>query len=264
VSYVDELSRELARHGVRGAARRRILAEVDDHIRSEPESESRFGAPSDLANQFAAELGAHASRRAAVAAFAALAVAGAVYAGLFVSLAPQSVQSSALTAAALVIAPQVAFVAGVLALARAIRVRNRSLATAELTILHRRTAVALTFGAATMAALAVASASTTAYVSTAAATTLLAAAALPLLASTRYKPQLSAPAGDVFDDLGIERLRTDPWRFARRVAVAVGAAVWLAGIVQGDPLDGLLRGVLEAAACLAGFAALGRYLGLRR
>jgi hypothetical protein len=102
------------------------------------------------------------------------------------------------------------------------------------------------------------------YLSTAAATTLLAAAAVPLLASTRYRPQISAPAGDVFDDLGIERLRTDPWRFARRVALGVGAAVWLAAIVQGDPLDGLLRGVLEGAACLAGFAALGRYLGLRR
>jgi hypothetical protein len=39
--------------------------------------------------------------------------------------------------------------------------------------------------------------------------------------------------------------------------------VALAGIVQSDPYDGLLRGLLDAAACLAGFGVLGRYLGLR-
>ena len=264
MSYLDELSRELARHGVRGGARRRILAEVDDHLRSDPDAQQRFGAPADIANKFAAELGAHASRRAAVGAFAALAVAGAVYAALVVSLSPQSIQSSTLSTAALILAPQVAFVAGVLALARALRTRNRALATAELTVLHRRTGIALAFGAVTMAALASSAASAPAYVATAAATTLLATAAVPLLASTRFRPQLAGSAGDVFDDLGIQRLRRDPWRFARWVALGVGAAVWLAGIVQGDPLDGLLRGALEAAACLAGFAVLGRYLGLRR
>jgi hypothetical protein len=239
VTYVDELSRELARRGVHGRSRRR----------------------SHLANEFAAELGTHASRRAAVAAFAALAIAGAVYAAVFVTLSPQSIQSSTLVTAVVVIAPQVAFVAGVLALARA---RRRSLATAELTVLHRRTGTALAFGAATMGALAAAAGSTTAYVAAAAATTLLAAAAAPLLASVRIRPQVAGSAGDVFDDLGIERLRTDPWRFARLVALGVGAAVALAGVVQGDPLDGLARGILEGAACLAGFAALGRYLGLRR
>jgi hypothetical protein len=43
-----------------------------------------------------------------------------------------------------------------------------------------------------------------------------------------------------------------------------GLAVALAGAVQGDPFDGLLRGVFEGLACLGGFAVLGRYLGLRR
>ena len=263
-TYLHELGRELELHGIRGRTRRRILAEVGDHFAADPSAVEHFGSPSDLANEFAADLGTHTSRRAAVFAFAALAVAGAVYAAVFVSLSPQSIQSSTLTTAALIVAPQVAFVAGVLALARAFRARKRRLPTAELIVLHRRTGIALASGVVTMGALAVAAGSTPAYVATTAATILLAGAAVPLLAAARVRPQLAGPAGDVFDDLGVERLRTDPWRFARRVALGVGAAVWLAGIAQGDPIDGLLRGVFEGVACLAGFAALGRYLGLRR
>jgi hypothetical protein len=33
--------------------------------------------------------------------------------------------------------------------------------------------------------------------------------------------------------------------------------------VQADPYDGILRGLADAIACLAGFAVLGRYLGLQ-
>ena len=264
MTYLDDLARELTAHGIRGSRRARILAEFDDHLRTDPSAGERFGSPRDLANEFAADLGAQTSRRAAVFAFAALVVAGAVYAAVFVSLSPQSFQSSALTAVALIVAPQVALVAGLLALVRALRARNRALPSAELTVLRRRTGTALASGVVTMGALAYAASSTLVSAATGAATVLIVAAAVPLLAATRVRPQLAGPAGDVFDDLGVERLRTDPWRFARRVALAVGAAVWLAGIVQGDPIDGLLRGALEAAACLAGFAALGRYLGLRR
>ncbi len=50
----------------------------------------------------------------------------------------------------------------------------------------------------------------------------------------------------------------------RVVAFAVGLAVWIAGIVQGDPFDGAIQGFAEALACLAGFAVFGRFLGLRR
>ena len=67
--------------------------------------------------------------------------------------------------------------------------------------------------------------------------------------------------GDLFDDLGF---RTDPWRFARRLAIGLGLVVFLVAAVQGDPFDGALNGAAEALACLAGFAAFGRYLGLRR
>jgi hypothetical protein len=102
------------------------------------------------------------------------------------------------------------------------------------------------------------------YVAAAVVSSLLLVAIVPAIGTARLKPQVAGSGGDVFDDIGVERLRTDPWRFAYGVALGVGLAVWLAGIVQGDPIDGLLRGMLEGAACLAGFAALGRYLGLRR
>lgn len=39
--------------------------------------------------------------------------------------------------------------------------------------------------------------------------------------------------------------------------------VALAGIMRSDPYDGALRGRADGFVCLAGFAVLGRYLGLR-
>ena len=83
-----------------------------------------------------------------------------------------------------------------------------------------------------------------------------------LSVAARSDPASPAPAGDLFDDLGFGR--TDPWRFARRVAFGLGLVVFLVAAVQGDPFDGALNGAAEALACLAGFAAFGRYLGLRR
>ena len=83
MTYLDELSRELAAHGIERRARSRILLEVDDHLRSDPEAQARFGSPREVANAFAAELGAQASRRSVVGAFAALGIAGAVYAVSF-------------------------------------------------------------------------------------------------------------------------------------------------------------------------------------
>ena len=66
------------------------------------------------------------------------------------------------------------------------------------------------------------------------------------------------------DSSTIQVPRSTIWGIVALCVCLVGAAVWLAGIVQGDPIDGLVRGMFESAACLAGFAALGRYLGLRR
>ncbi len=280
--YLEELSRELAAHGIRGRTRRRILLEVDDHLRSDAEAQGRFGSAREVANSFAAELGAQASRHAAVGAFVALGFAGAVYAASFASLSfvtpPGETLDPALGAlafAVLIVAPQVSFVAGTLALVRTLRRRReRVLPTRELVVIRRRTGVALLFGLATMGALALYGYEfrfalpgwwlTLTYTSTAGASVLLALAALPTVAATRVRPQIAGGAGDVFADVGFSRFGGDAWRFARLVAVAVGSLVWLAGLVQGDPIDGFVRAVVEGLACWGGFAVLGKYLGLRR
>ena len=279
--YLRELSRELASVGIRGGLRRRILAESEDHLRSDAEGAERFGAPGVVANAFASELGARASRRAAVGAFVALGVAGAVYAVSFVGAsfahqppADEWPLAAALAFAAVIFAPQVAFVAGSLAFVRSLRRRERVLPSEELRVINRRTGLALLAGLATMAALALiafelrnaADGWWVAFtlVGSAAAAILLALAAVPTSGAARLRPRVAGEAGDVFDDLGLERYRDEPWRFARRVALGVGVAVWLAGIVQGDPIDGAIQGCAEALACLGGFAVLGRFLGLRR
>ena len=274
-----ELRRELGAVGIRGRLRRRILAESEDHLLSDPEAPARFGAAQDVANAFAAELGARRSRRAAVSAFAALAVAGAVYAVAFVGASfagtpdPDMYPILAVLAfAAIVFAPQVAFVAGVLAVIRALRRREPVLPSAELRVINRRTGLAVGSGLVTMGALALFAFElrselagwwvTFTFVGTATASGLLVLAAVPGVGATLLRPQVAGEAGDVFDDLGFGR--TGPWRFALGIASGVALAVWVAGIVQGDPLDGAVRGLMEAAACLGGFAVFGRFLGLRR
>jgi hypothetical protein len=281
MTYLDELSHELAAHGIRGRTRRRILLEADDHLRSDPDAQQRFGSAREVANTFAAELGAQASRRAAVSAFAALGIAGAVYAVSFVSLGFASPPTEtldpalgALAFALMIVAPQVSFAAGALALLRTLRRRrDRVIPTSELIVITRRTGVALLFGLLTMTALSLYAYEfradlagwwlTLTYASTAGASVLLALAAAPALTATRLRPQVGGEAGDVFADVG-PTFGDDPWRFARFVAIAVGLVVWLAAAAQGDPFDGLVQGVFEGLACFGGFAVLGRYLGLRR
>src|SRR6266545_5192391 len=159
-----------------------------------------------------------------------------------------------------------------LALVRTLRRRETVLPTAELTVINRRTAVALLSGLATMGALALFGFElrgelpgrwvTFVLAGAAAASGLLLLACVPAIGAAFLRPHIAGDAGDVFDDLGFGR--TNPWRFARRVSLAVGLAVWAAGVVQGDPLDGAIRGFAEALACLGGFAVFGRFLALRR
>jgi hypothetical protein len=277
--YLEALELELVAVGIPRRLRRRILDESDDHLRSDDGALDRFGTPAEVANAFAAELGARASRRAAVGAFAALGVAAAVYAVSFVGASfaghpPPDTWSllAQFALVAVIVAPQVSFVAGSLALVRVLRRREPVLPSAELTVINRRTVIALVFGLVTMVALGVLAfelrndsagwwvAFTLAGVAVAA--PLLVLAALPAAVAARLRPRVAGAPGDLFDDLGFGR--TDPWRFARRVAIGLGLVVFLAAAVQGDPFDGALNGTAEALACLAGFAAFGRYLGLRR
>ncbi|HUE28065.1 MAG TPA: hypothetical protein VMP89_14915, partial [Solirubrobacteraceae bacterium] len=94
----------------------------------------------------------------------------------------------------------------------------------------------------------------------------LAALAVAVRSALRVKPTAPGVAGDVFEDVGplVPRtLRGRPWAFALTVAAGVAVALTVVGVAQSDPFDGALRGIVDALACLAGFAALGRYLGLR-
>jgi len=286
LSYVDELAGELRRVGIRGRLERRILAEIADHLASDPAA--ALGPPDELARGFADELGTSRSRRAAFAAFGALTLAGVAYTIAFVAISVANVRIPLLDArsrpiadvafATAVGAPQLAFVAGVLAALRAFRRRrDASLPAAEARVLVRRTGTALGAGLATMAAVAVVAyeyaphlsawLQSTSYACAAIGGAALLAAAPAAVAATRVHVTASGEPTDVFADLGPLvplQLRGRPWTFAAAVAAIVCVTITAAGILQSDPFDGAMRGVLDAVAVLAGFAVLGRFLGLRR
>jgi MFS family permease len=281
-AYLDELTRELTRAGVRGRSRERIVAEFADHLDCDPSAE--LGSPTALARQFADELGTDRARRGAAAAFAALAVAGAPFAIAVLgsrylggATGARSPLLGTLASVVGVLAPQFAFAAGMLAILRALRHRRDAVVSrAEANVILRRAAIALVAGVATMAALALMAIEfphtgssgwrTFSLVAAALGAAGLIAATPAVLRAIKLRPAVAGAAGDIFDDLGPlapAGWRGHPWRPALAIAALVGVAVALAGVVGSDPYDGVARGMLDAGACLAGFALLGRYVGLR-
>ena len=73
MSYLEALDRELREAAVRGRLRRRILAEIADHLACDPEAD--LGPPRALAREFAVQLGSSRTRRSACATVVALGVA---------------------------------------------------------------------------------------------------------------------------------------------------------------------------------------------
>jgi hypothetical protein len=278
--FLEALGRELSAAGIRGSQRTRILDEYADHLSCDPNA--LLGKPSELARQFADELGTSRARRGAAVAFGALAVAGVLSVVSFATADLGPLKSAEqhplarLAAAGLVIAAQVAFATGVLAGLRAFWRRGvHSLPRAEATVMLRRTCIALLAGIVSMVALAVMAVAlhhtessgwrTYTLIAAGAGILALLAAAPAALAAARLKPSTSGAAGDLFDDLGPlvpPILRGRPWRFALLFAAALFVLVTLQGVIASDPFDGLARGVVEACACLLGFAALGPYVGL--
>ncbi len=286
MSYSERLARELGAAGIRGSRQRRIVAEIEDHFACDPEA--KLGDPRALARQFADEVGSRQALRAALRAFGSLAIAGLLFAaaviavqraGGFALRIGQNESALGTIGFALSIAgAQVALVAGALGCLRALRRRHvHVLPRAEALVLVRRAGVGLAGGLATLMGLALVAVGleghiadwwTTLALSLAAAGALALAAALPaVLAAHRLQPRVEGPASDLSDDLrGLlpARLDAGSWRFALLVVGAVALAIALAGVAQDDPFDGLLRGLADGTACLAGYAALGSYLGLRR
>jgi hypothetical protein len=282
--YVQDLAEQLSSVRIRGSLQRRILAEISDHLAWDPEAD--LGAPKALAECFADELGTRRARRAAVMSFAALALAGLLFAAAFFTVGPAARWGSMrpaspvlgnLALALSVLAPQLAFVAGSLAALRAYRRRDaRVLARDESVVLARRAGLGLLAGLATMAGLALLAVEyhhalaawwTTLALSAAGVGAVALLGATPVVGSAwRLLPVAGGNAGDIFDDVGAltpTGLRGRPWKFALAVAGIVALAITLVGVAQSDGFDGALRGVLDALACLAGFAVLGPYLGLR-
>ncbi len=295
--YVTRLSQALTDAGIRGERRARIVSEFEDHLASNPEAD--LGEPRQLATQFADELGSDLARRAALRAFGALAFAGILFAIAFVTggrghsfaargatsaiggLASAVGQShpSVLTWIAMgvcLVAVQISVAAGLAGLLRAIRLRAQPVvATEEAVMLVRRAAVALGSGAVGVLALPLVAATlpgvsgsweVLAYVATGAGLVSIAWAVPSVSAALRLKPNVDGRAGDLIDDLDAIvplRLPASPWQLAVLLAAGIAVVLTAAGVVQSDPYDGALRGIADGLACLAGFAVLGRYLGLR-
>lgn len=289
--YITDLSLALAEAGIDRHRRIRIVAEFEDHLTCDPQAE--LGSPSLLARQFADELGTDLARRAALRAFGALAAAGLVFGivGLGAARIHSSARAAMFAAVAIsgpprllvialivcAIAAQTALVAGSLGALRAIRLRRQAvIATEEAAVLARRAGVGLAAGAVTMLALpAVALAlphalgpgwSVMAFAGSAVGIAAIVAAAPGVVAAARLRPQRSGPAGDLVDDLSPvvpAWLTGSPWRVAAITSTLVAVLISGAGVIQLDPYDGLIRGILDGLACLGGFVVLGRYLGLR-
>jgi hypothetical protein len=296
---LDDLASELRVAGVGARGRARVVLEARDHLEEaaarmgDEQAVRAFGAPREVARLVAAEIATTASRTATLATFGVLAVTGVVYAVLFLTLrlagSPDVFGGSIpavglLSLAGIVFAPQVAFVSGMLALLRVARMRRRgALPAAELRVQRWRTGVALSAGIATLASLAVAALDfrhdlagwwvATALVSAAVLTTALLAVSASAARSAHVQALEEGAAEDVFADIApvlrrpaLERLAlpSHPWRFAWLVGGGAAFAVELAGIVAGDPFDGLVRAAAELLALLGCFGLLGRRLGLRR
>jgi hypothetical protein len=276
MTYLERLSVELTRVGIRGRTRARILAEAADHLTEG--DEERFGDPRELAQLFADELATQATTRAAYVAFAALGLAGTGFAigwVLVILHGTADITSAAFLPAGLVAAfaliacPQLSFAAGLLALLRARRLRKLRVApAAELALLARRTNTALLFGASSMLAFAVyavdyhAGFSRSQVIAAGAGAVALmvplAAAAIAGRTAAVVQSAVPGEAGDMFDDFPLPLPRR-PWLVC--LALAGGLAVVLLAAAGLD--EGPRNAVAEVVLVVVSFAALGRRLGLR-
>ena len=269
------------RVGIRGRLRQRILAESEDHLLSDPEASIGSARP-DVANAFAAELGARSRAgpqserlcraRGRGSRLRRLASSARRSPDFRARTRGRSWPSSPLRPS--IFAPQVSFVAGSLALRARPARREPVLPTAELTVINRRTWVALVFGLVTMGALAPrlrAPLRSSRLVGgiharrSAVATRSLVLAAVPAAVATLLRPHVGAQSGDLFDDLGFGRtgsvalrpqgrVQTRPRCLRRRgPSSAVRSTVPVSGAAEAPRLSHWLRGVssLSRPAALA-------------
>lgn len=271
MSWLDELDSELRAARVPVGRRHRILAELADHLATDPGAERRLGSPSALARQFADELGTAYARRAGYGIFLALAPVGVLFGVLFTVAALYTTSVDPPVTIGLTLGAQLAFVGGTLGLLRAWRTRDaRVLAAADARVLVRRAVLGISGGAIAVATLGFAvfqgrgvqwQVPALAYATVAVGALALTAAATLTARAVVLQPAREGAAGDLASDLGVS---VDPWRLAFAIAGAVALCIAVGGVVQADPIDGLVRAIGDGLLCLAGFALLGRPLGLLR
>ena len=286
MSWLDDLSHELRARGVPGRDRHHIMLELRDHIACEPGCEDRLGDPRELAVTFADELATAEARSSAFATFAALAVAAVVLIVSQVTLGRLShypgfangISTWLFFPAVLgmVVAPQVALIAGTLAALRAVRRRRAvRLPAREIALIHRRVRAALAAGFATMAGLEL-------YVVDFSHRLpawwlgltggLAAVAGVGLFAASRMLARAqgivsgtAGQAGDIYDDLpllGWRRLRTHPWLLGAMASLAVGLGMAaFEAHAEHSVIEGLQRGMFEGVVAAIGFVLLGRAVG---
>jgi Domain of unknown function (DUF1707) len=287
MTWLDRLADQLAARGVTGKDRRRILAELQDHIDCEPGCESRLGDPQDLAASFADELATDRARRAALDVFVALALAAIALLVSQLTIAhaggyPGFTHGLSLAlfvpaAVGMFVASQVALVAGTLAALRAVRRRRaRTLPAAETALIRRRAWIGLFGGLATVLGLelyvvdfsSVLPAWWLALVAGLAgvAGVALLAAAKRLVGAGAIIAGTGGPPGNVFDDvpsIDWRWLRRRPWRLGAIASLTVFLAMTLLGWhAEHSLIEGIERGVIEGLAAAAGFALLGRAIGV--
>lgn len=298
--YLTVLRRALRESGVRGRLADRVLAESRDHLlelereRGKLEAVRCFGDARQLARTIAAQLATARTRRATYGSFGALVLAAVGYVGFFAAVklgggwpdifAGEHAVVGLLAGIGTVLFPQIAFVAGCLAVWRALRLRSGDVLPGdELRVMRSRSAIAI--GAAWLSvaswALYAIEFRNAAPLAPWVAPTILALCAVlavPLAAGTAAlvrsaEPEATpGPAGDVFDDFApifrlgpLQSLPDHPWLFAVLFAAAIALPASAVGWVdEGDPSSGIVRGLFEGVAVLACFAALGRRLALRR
>jgi hypothetical protein len=169
----------------------------------------------------------------------------------------------------MLLAPQVAFAAGLLALLGAIRTRHASVIPAsEAQLGIRRTGIALFAGATALGGLALYAVeyrnglatwwTVTALVTALVLTTPIVLAAARTRRAAGIRCVVEGAAGDVFDDLPV-RMARRPWA----LCVAVAGLAALAAGVAGSFDEGPRNAAFEALAVVVGFVTLGRALGIR-
>lgn len=274
--YLRRFAEELEWFGVAGRARSRVLAETEDHLRElaaehgEEGAVARFGEARALAREIAAQLATTRTIRSTYATFAALTVTALGYLALFALhldggtpdlFSGEHAAIGVVASLGLVLFPQIAFVAGGLALLRALRLRGRgALSCHELDVMGRRSAVGLGAGLMTLVSMTLWGFEFRHFGPILA---LSLACALPLgvvtaalVRATGTQAVSCGPPGDLFDDLRLDRLRPHPWLFAVGVASAAAAVAFA--------IDGPILAGLEFGAVLSGYALLGRALALRK